>query len=346
MKQIIFLLITLFSLNSFSQVLPDGGQVDNSEGFNSPSVLPSVGSQQSDYVHKATDLILFPNEKEVIASIEYFSTSVEYRWDYLSQEYSSTKVESTGLNYTAGYAFDEFWALGVTVEQLLTSKQKVTFGPATTSDGETSEYESEGFDDPSFLLVYRAMDVSRNRYDMNLTLKLSPKIQEAKGSTTNKKGNNAKGGTDHGIGVQWGRRDIGFSWAVGLDLDTYGEAKSKSAGSSGDVTTVDSYGTFSATGSFQWVVSPSVSLDLNLSLGSTGEIDVKYDDGSTLNYESASAFGIGGKANIKLQEKLYLTFDVMSVAIGDREVTDETGTTVTDTERGLGRFKVGLISQF
>ena len=245
----------------------------------------------------------------------YFSSNTEYKWTYLSKDYSNTEIESSGLDYVAAYAFNDYWGIAVTAEQVISKKSKVTYGPATNINGQSFEYKSNGFEDPIFSLAYRAMDISRDRYDMNLSLDFSPELQDAIDGTTSKKGNVAKGGTNVGAEVQWGRRSPTFSWAVGLELSNYGEAKSKDV-EDGDITTVSSHSTFGASGMFQWIVSPKVALDLSLSLGNTGEYDVKYANGSRLNYESATIFGIGGTANITLQDKLYLTFGLLGCAIG------------------------------
>ncbi len=358
MKKVIILLTAFCMFNIFAQALPDGlktstkkeSKIDGKasskkENIGDGSSLPSTAPQQTNYNRKAIDLIVFPNVKEFIAGMKYFSSSIEYKWEYLSQNYLDGEITSNGFQYAAGYAFDDYWGLRIDVEQVLSQKSKVTYGPVTVFNGQSVETKNDGFDDPQFSLLYRAMDISRDRYDMNLSLHFSPKLQDAETGTASKKGNNAKGRTNFGLEVEWGRRTPTFSWAAGLELSSYGKAESKDA-DDGDLTTISSYSTFTASGKFQWVVSSKVALDLNLALGSTGEYDVKYADGSRYNYESATTFLIGGAANITLQDKLYLVFDLAGVAVGDRTVTDEVGVTVTDTDRSAGIFKIGMIKQF
>lgn len=64
----------------------------------------------------ATDLIVFPNAKEVIVGVDYFSASLEYKWQYLSRNYSTTKFDARGVDYSIEYALNDYWGVSVSAE--------------------------------------------------------------------------------------------------------------------------------------------------------------------------------------------------------------------------------------
>jgi len=341
MKKIIALLAISCIFRTFAQSLPDGMQATPQEEKDG-STLPVTAPQQVDYSRKAIDLIAFPNAREVIAGVKYFLSSTEYKLKDQSQNYSNTEteIEYSGFDFEVAYAFDDYLGLSIEAKHVISSKTKITNGP------ETIEYKSSGIGDPVFSAVYRAMDISRDRYDMNLSLHVSPKMQDVKeDATTGQQVNNAKGRTDIGVEVEWGRRVPTFSWSVGLKLDNSGKAEFKDS-ESGDITTIDSYGTFGVSSKLQWAISPKVAIDLNLTIENMGDFDFKYADGSTLNYDNAAMYAVGGTVKVTLQDKNYLTFDLMGVAVSDRNVTDEENVTLIVTERREGIFTVGIITQF
>lgn len=319
MKFLTSFLLVFFSFNSFAQDFND--------------------------TRKATDLILFPNANELIAGINYYSSSVEFDWEYTFRNYSTNKITENGFEVAAMYAFNDNWAAAVDLQYATSQKSEVTYGPATTIDGTKVEAESDGLSDPNFAITYRALDAALNSFDMNISLIVSPKLQDAKAATANKDGNVAKGGTNIGADIKWGQRFRIFSWAVGASFLKNGKAEYKDA-DDGDLTTVSSYSTFDISGEFKWNITSKFSLGVNLSLASTGEYQVNDGKGGYINYESAPIISIGGTANIALQENLYLTFDATAAAVDERFVTDENNTLIRDTDRRATLLKVGIIAQF
>lgn len=317
-----------------------------SEETNKKSSLPDTSevANLNEYSRTPIDLILFPDENKTFAGFSYSSTVLRYKVDYQTTEYLDAEIRSTELDVAVMHSLDDYWAIGVSVEQLFSSKSEVTYGPGSTRNGETSESKSSGLSDPSFSVTYRIMDVSRDRYDMNLTFDYSPKMQEAKGATSNTNGNNAKGGDTFSIGATWGRRSVDSSWAFGVTLNSYGESKSKDP-DDGDITKVESYSTLGLTGSWQWIVSKKLAWDLGIFYGSSGEYRITFDDGSYNDYDSATIFSIGGTANITVGNKKYITAGITSSAMGERSIKSSSNITLTDTDRAAGTFSLGFVAE-
>ena len=305
--------------------------------------LSSYAEDTSD--RKVTDLILFPNQGEIFTSLNIYSLTSEYEWIYLSSNFLKSENEITGTEISAMYSFTDQWAATISLDYVTSDKTKATYGPATTISGTTSEYESDGLKDPNFSITYRAMDTQDDGYDLNLSIKISPKLQDAKGSTTKTDGNVAKGATNSSVAIEWGKRNGYFSWATSLALTSNGEAESKDV-DDGDITKVDSHGTFSISGKFQWQLTERLNLSTGLDISNTGDYRVSYSDGDYFDYESASILSLTIGTDIKLTESLYLNIDLLGAAVGDRTVTDEDNLSVTDTERKIGQFKIGLLAQF
>ena len=290
-------------------------------------------------------MIGFPAKGKNILGIGYFSQNSGSEWLYQSRNYQETDVKESGIRIVSANAFSDSWAASISAEEAFSSTTKITYGPATTINGTSVEYKSSGFSDPEFGIIHRLMDISRDRYDMNISINYSPKLQNAKDASVDKKGNNARGGSTLETSLQWGRRGKDFSWAVGFSLERNGETESKDV-EDGDTTKVTSHSTLSASGAFQWQLSPKVSLDLSLLLGSTGEFDVKYEDGSYLSYKSAASTTLGGSANILLKNEIYLVVGLAGSKIGDRNVSDENGDVLNNTEHSAGTFNIGVVAQF
>ncbi|WP_044557128.1 hypothetical protein [Halobacteriovorax marinus] len=294
---------------------------------------------------KVTDLVLFPNQGEFFMSFSLYSDKTEYDWEYLSRNYSSSEITSSGSNIAFMYSLTEMFAIGLELNYVSENKQKTTFGPATTSNGQTYEYKSDGLMNPTIALVYRALDTQTDGYDLNISLSVAPKIEDSESPTTTQDGNVAEGATNFSAGLLWGKRVDAFSWAAGFSLQSYGKAESKDV-DDGDLTTASSYRTFTLTGKLKWDITERFDLYLGGELGNTGDFKVTYDDGTFIEYENASSVSLQFGSNIKLTESLYLNLDLIAAGVGDREVKDETNTIVTDTERSYGKFSLGLLANF
>jgi len=123
-----------------------------------------------------------------------------------------------------------------------------------------------------------------------------------------------------------------------------GKAESKTV-ANGNINRISSYKTFAITSKFQWKISPKVTMDLNLGFGNTGKFNVSDADGTILKYDNTSRIAIGGTINISLADKLYLVTGLTGVDHGDRNVTDEVGAVIVDTDRTIGVFNIGLLTQ-
>lgn len=301
-------------------------------------------AQENSSQRRATDPVLFPEAGSFIVEAKLTSTVVEYTWEYIGREYLDGKIETTGASYSALYAFNDFFGLGLSIDQAFSSKAKATYGVASSQNGVSEETKSSGFDDPEVSFVYRAMDMSRDSFDLNLFVSASPSLIDAETATTTADGNNAKGGDTYDFGVKWGGRREGFAWAAGLTIAYSGEAESKTV-ATGEKTTVTSHTDFALSLEAKWDVSERVRLGVLLGLGGLGGYDVKYSSGTTNSYDSTSFVTIGGTADFLLVDELYLNLELAGTGVSDREVTSG-ATVIDDTERSAGQFSVGLIAQF
>lgn len=362
MKVVLFIYLLITTMHVYGQALPDGINTSPAlpqDATASPTMPDGMGTAVKDnskndvkeslqpknkYERKATDLILFPNYHEFIfaAGVHFFSSTSQFNSDageLYKFDYSGRTLELNGL-----YALNENFALGLRLASS-SSKEEIKYGTGSTKSGTTTVSESKGFEDAVFALVYRAMDVSRDRYDMNISLLLSPKIQEAKGAAESKNGNVAKGRDEYSFLIEWGRRNLGNSWAFGLEISTIGDWKSKDA-SNGDETKINSYSTLGVTGDYQWSISPNFSIELNLGLSSTGAYKVTYYDGSYLDVESVALFKIGTTANILIGPKTYLVVSIAGLAAGDRNLTDKDGNQYVRSNNTSSEIAGLIVKQF
>lgn len=339
---IFFTMIIPFTL--FGQTLP--GEIESTDDQQVENNI-STENIENNYHRKPIDLITFPNANEAILGFRYFSSNTEYNWEYIFQNYSENETKSSGLDYLAAYAFNDKWAAQVSFEQLLSRTSTTTYGPAssTPAPGTISKTKSEGFNDPSFRLVYRAMDISEHRYDMNISVSYSPKVQDSEIGNSNKKGNNAKGGSSLAGSIEWGRRDVNYSWSAGLEFLNFGEAEAKLI-SSGDKVKSTSYNAFSATGSFQWLITSGLTFQLDLAIASNGDFEVISQNGNRVKYEGSTNVGLGGSGHILLVPDTYLSLGVQSVALGERTVTLASGDELNSMDRSKLSVSASILTQF
>jgi len=349
--KIVFFVIALSCISvANSQTLPDGiskNPVDSVS--NQPEVILPVADQApgsaKKYERKATDLILFPEAKKTILDANYQSQSNEYVWRYEGEDYANIETTTNSLNLRGLYAINDKIAVGATVSRVIKGKSTLKYGSASTKDGEKLNRESSGFRDVVLEAVYRVMDVSRDRYDMNVGVLLSPGIREAKDPSESKDGNAANGGNEYSLFLKWGRRNLGNQWSVGFQLNNFGESKSKDA-STKDVTKTDSYSTIEINGDFQWLISNRFIFGLNMAYQNLGKYTITFADDTYDDYDDAPAFTFGATGNFLITDDTYIKLKYEMGAASDRDITGSDGTVISMEDLVGGVFTIGVLKQF
>lgn len=333
--------------------MPDGISSDNGEATSQTleqqgGAIPAVVQPSTnirDYKTTPIDLILFPEAKTVFLGVDYISRSSSYSIDYDGDELLNFKGESDTLTLSSLYGINDKIALGAEISRVFDNSGTTTYGPGSTLDGDKTETNNPGLEDPSFIFIYRFLDVSRDRYDMNIGLTISPSLQSGKYASGSANGNAAKGRDEYTLFIKWGRRDPSFSWALGLNSTSFGKRKMKDA-ETGEVLKTSSYSTFEIISDFQWKLSKPFSIELNLAYGASGDFTNDYSDGSREEWEHQLYFGFGTTINYQINNSTYIRSKIAGVAGSPADIKTEDGEILTLQEPTEGIFTLGVLFQF
>jgi len=295
---------------------------------------------------KYSDLVYSPNHGDFVVEAKYGSTYNKTKWEYLSREYFTSETNSDRASIGFGYGFSNNFAMAVRGSQLLTSKQEITYGPASTLNTQKFTYKSSGMEDPEIKAIYRARDgAAEGELSTIVYLEVTPKTKKAISATTTAKGNAANGGTNVQIGTEFGSKNANVSYSFDISLTSNGESKSKSA-TTGSETTTEAYGVLQGIASAQWQFGEKTNLRGSLGLGSVGKTKTKYANGTFYEYESSLLVILGGAIYHEVANKAYLFAELAGVGVSERTVKDETGIQIDETENSAGVFSVGFAKEF
>jgi hypothetical protein len=357
-----FILITVMN-NSFSQdQVEDYANVTNIDPIETEKstillvpkaetipelVAPTIkAKKKSARWRYATDVIAFPNTGELAVGLDIYSRFTSYKVKTLiaQAEVAETEIQNSGLNFQIYYAFNNYIAAGVSVEDG-TSKRTVKYGVGSTESGKVVEYNSSGSSDPNLYLIYHLSDSARNKFDINLELEYSPMLGESVDSTLEDDGNHKKGGDTAGVSFIFGKNKQTFSWGVGVSYFYVGAAESRTE-KSDEVTRVESFGVVGVEGRFQWGLGHHLSIDLNVGVGYAGEYYVISSEGNISTYDSRSLFSLSTGMNFKMVNNILLTVKLKSTGTSSTMVSRGTNSDLTIDDRTSGTLEVGIIKQF
>ena len=303
---------------------------------------------------KPIDLIAFPNSGETILGLSYDTTREKnelLKEQGINNKINFSKSDTTaiGLGLDAKHAFNDYWAIGLEMDLLLSKEKTVAFGPASPNYGDgASKYKSKGMGDIFLSVIYRLSDFLRgSNYDMNISYFISPKFTDKDDANTTAIGNNGKGRVRFGSSVEWGRRSIDFSWSMNLIMAMHDRGKSKKL--ENDITVSEynnSFADFAALASWQWIHSPTLTWNLNVGIGSVGKIEVDHGNEEEKKYHDREVLILGGGLDIDFEKGRYLRFILHTISSGGQEPVKVQKQTLITTKFRAQTLNIEFTQQF
>ncbi len=336
-------LLLLFCLvpTAFSQVLPDAGvQINNDTQevkTNEEAPLVPVDKpqgEQSKYKRRVIDILAIPHERETYVGATY--------------DYSSSTTKRSGsddlrrknheLNIGLERGFTENISGQIQWGYLLSD---------TTYAGSTNLGNSTGISDPYLGINYRALDISRDRFDLNINPYFSPTLQDATSSTGSKDGNGSRGYSYAGVKTGLGRRDGPTSWAFSVDLFKAFDGEYQDV-ETGDKTKTSSFQGIDFYYDYMKYLSQAFALKGQLGLAVVEGVEYKFSDGTSSHTNSKTILYGSVKAFYETRPNIFLTSEIgLSGATdaGSSNSYDSNGEAIsTNTSRFT--FSLGVLAQF
>lgn len=163
-----------------------------------------------------SDLLLMPKKGRTVAGVAYSSgeETEDIKVKATSLGFAKVKQKTTGMSYDVSYGVSDQFAVGLGIEQRLSSQTDATWGPASASSGVTTQTKSSGWGDPMFVMGYRIDDQVRTPFILGVTLGYSPKGPDKALSSTTKGGNAKRGGDETLVYGEFGQKFLNFAYAV------------------------------------------------------------------------------------------------------------------------------------
>jgi hypothetical protein len=336
------LLLFCLAPNAFSQVLPDAGvQIYPGASQVSPKtdaplipVVEKSRTEESKYKRRVIDILAIPHEKEtyVGASYDYSSSSTQRSG---SDDY---KVKSHEVNIGLERGLTDHLSAQVQWGYLLSD---------TAYSGSSNLGNSTGISDPYLGLNYRAMDISRNRFDLNINPYFSPTLQDATSSSERKDGNGSRGYQYTGIKAGIGRRDGPSSWAFSMDFFKAFNGEYQDA-ESGDKTKTSSFQAITIYYDYMKYFSEVFSLRGQIGLGAVEGVEYKFSDGSTSTSNSRRIIYGSIKTFYETRPNIFLTSELGLSGSSDAGSSDSYTAEGKEISTNTGRFtfSLGVLAQF
>lgn len=298
------------------------------------------------------DLMYLPT-----ANTFYGTTSIDFKnhesdLNYNTQLFSKIEVDSTEIVQSFGYAISDNLSLGIRVAQLLSQKDKYTYGPASTIPNTVTKNEKKGFEDPSVNLKYRFLNQEESSFNGDFKLAVSPSLGDQKESSATVKGNAYRGGSLIAAGGEFGKKYTDMGWKLGADVGVYGKQKSKDATDPSEITEVDSRTNVDVNFSWQWTVNPTFTINLNTSLGLIAEESSINTVGDMKSIaESGNSFLIGTDLIFHLSKKMSINLGLNGKSHSERtvtltEISTNSSLSFTSKDATEGMFNVAAKYEF
>lgn len=331
-------LAVLISSTVLAQILPDSGNQitpkveDNTNPLPDLNIKPSTVTESA-YKRKVIDLLAIPHKGENFLATNYdYSSSTTNR----SGE-DEIRRTSHQLNIGAERAILENLSLGAQVGYLLSD---------TTYVGSENLGNSKGLTDPILGFTYRALDVSRDRFDLNLSPYFSPAIQDATSSTGSKDGNGGRGYSYLGMTAGLGRRNGPDSWAFTIDFFQTMEGSYKDAESGEEINT-SSWRGIGFFYEYMSAFTKSFSLKGEAGVSFVGGVEYENEIGEKSHTNSRSIFSLSGTGYFEFSPDNFL-----SASLGWSGATDagysasSDGTDSINTNTSRLNLVLGYLTQF
>lgn len=283
------------------------------------------------------DLMYFPEKGTLAGETALNFTSTKYTLDFISNPFAEVTAKESSLDQTLMYTLAPKTMLGVTENYQIDSKTETKFGAASTLNGTTNKGKSAtGFSEPEFIIKQRVLEQESSSVNLDLQANFSPKLGDAKSSTTTKAGNNLRGSNRFEAQVEVGKKDEGSQWKFQANYLLNGKAKTQSASVASDVTETDSSNIFGGAFTKQWKLAPTFELGLTAGVAFIGEQEFSNATDHTKDViDSSTAFLVGPSFIFNLSEKAMINFSVTYATLDDPSFheTDTTNNSTTTLMR-------------
>ncbi len=332
-----FLFLALFLVSEIvnAQVLPDSGvQIIPKVPSSTPLAnevfpgAPTSNPQSSMYRRSVIDLLAIPHSGETYVGANYV-------YDSSSRVDSNDDLLKNKSNKTIIYAEKAM------TENLSAQAQIGYLLSESTYTGSNNLGNSKGITDPLLGVNYRALDISRDRYDLNLNPYFSPSLQEATSSSPGTDGNGARGYSYLGVKAGLGRREDINSWAVSIDLFNAMNGHYKNTDTGEEVKTSSRNGV-ALTGQYMKKLTGTLSLKGELGIAKLGSMEYKFENGSTYTSSDSTIFSASGTGYLELYKHTFLTSSLAVARSRSSPVGDQNNAINTNHFT----FSLGFLTQF
>jgi hypothetical protein len=301
--KLFFVGLLLLSSSAYTQVLPDSGAqvIPKNDSSTLPAgeefVIPeTIANQKSNskYKRRVIDLLAIPHKGETYIGASYGYDNLSSSSPIGQDEFKTTSHQ---LNVFSERALTENLSIQAEIGYLLANK---------ANSGSENLGNSKGLTDPYFGINYRALDISRDRFDLNLSAYYSPSFQEGTYSTSNKDGNGVRGTRLIGFKAGIGRREELTSWAFIIDFFNMLEGSVRNA-ESGSKTKISSWQAISFSGEYMKAISQKIFLKGQLGIKRIGGKTYTYEDQSWDTSKVAHEFPISGTGYLEFDQNKFFT---------------------------------------
>jgi len=300
-----------------------------------------------------TDLMYLPPVHTLagLTSLQFETNKAELRT--AQDRFASLENRSTSIHQEVTYAIQENRALTLTVEQLLSDKVKTTYGPGSTSPNSVKTSKSEGVKDPALSLRERLRNQSDSTPAIDIIVSASPSLGNNKNATTTTKGNAYRGGTLITMKVEAGKKYTDQSWKLFAGFERFGKTKSiDSSTLPNETTETDSHLDLNFGISWQWVLNPIFSVNLNTGLGLTSEEKSNNTIGnSRVEIDSTNVALVGTDLIFNASKKMAMIIGINGKSYAETDIKYTTissgaSTTLTAKSYTEGIFSAGVKYEF
>ncbi len=327
----------------YAQVLPDSGvQIVPKEIPTAPAPLPTeeypkaldMADQASKYKRRVIDLLAIPHKGETYVGANY--------------EYTKSKTYRGGDDDIRGKSNQVNIAIERSLTENLSAQAQLGYLLAdATYYGSKNLGNSKGVTDPVLGINYRALDISRDRYDLNLNPYFSPSIQDATSSSGGKDGNGTRGYSYMGIKTGFGRREGVSSWALNLELFQAFSGRYKDA-ETGDKTKTSSWQGIAWSGNYLKTLTPKFSIEGEIGSGWITGIEYTAKNGDKSHTNSKTLFSISGTGYYEFVTNNFFTSSIGWSGSTDEGFSKDSNAEWSTINTNTSRFSLiqGYLTQF
>ncbi len=252
---------------------------------------------QEDTKSSISDLMYMPNEGTSILRGGYQVANIDLNLKSNGSTYYDADFTYNDSQVSIGHAIQKNFFFSLDIPYQLKEEVEFTYGPASSSNGNSTSETSNGLGDLEIALKWRGMEQKSSGYNLDLIVNISPKTGDAEDASSTKDGNNYRGGNKYLLGAEIGKKysQIEFIGAFYLTLNAESERKDLS---DNEITKEDSYQKMDIAAMVQYHINSK--LFINGGVNYIPSYSYDYKSGTTksyLDYDSYLIYrlGIGSK---------------------------------------------------